>query len=52
MLQSPCRGCQYQGRTDCRPYCLTLEWARERELKRLHVSCAIDPDGLDYRIEL
>lgn len=48
MRQSPCRGCMYQGRVDCRPYCWTLEKAQGAELKRLHVRSAVDPNGEGY----
>jgi len=48
MLQSPCRDCPYQGRTDCRQYCLTLEWAQDAVLKRMDLQSAVDPNGEGY----
>lgn len=50
MLQSPCRRCQYQGKTDCRRICWTLEKAQEEEAKRIHVGSAVASEGECYRI--
>lgn len=50
MLQSPCRGCQYQGKTYCRRICWTLKKAQEEEVKRIQVRSAVTSEGEGYSI--